>query len=306
MKNTILLFCLVFTSLFGQSQVMRSEVYDFSVGDYFGLEHKASTSSLPLLVVRNEMFHIISKVLSVTSDSVTYIAERQTYIPALPNGSGGSYPSSYSIDTITFSHVQLNSPYSPAIWDSVFGNNMQRFFESDTNDCYNPLDTLIPSPLCINNSGVAAHFGMFVNVNSMDSCGMEPYFSEYFAYSHAGGPYGGMSCPGDPTVPQYYISLKYVDHVGVACGEFPSFFVGVGENEQIQLTLFPNPTRGKLSLQGIEQIVACEVFTAEGKNVSDNITWNGIDVDVTKLSSGSYILKVIDASNKIGVARFVK
>jgi hypothetical protein len=97
-----------------------------------------------------------------------------------------------------------------------------------------------------------------------------------------------------------------VDHNGIACGTFPCFFVGVEENKQIQLTLFPNPTRGRLSLQGLEQIVACEVFTAEGKNVTDNITWNGMEVDVTKLSSGSYILKVMDASNKIGVARFVK
>jgi hypothetical protein len=306
MKNSILLFCLVFTSLFGQSQVMRSEVYDFSVGDYFGLEHKASTSSLPLLVVRNEMFHIISKVLSVTSDSVTYIAERQTYIPALPNGSGGATAPSYSIDTISFLYKQLNSPFSPLISGHTFGNSLNVFYENPTNECYNPYDSLIPSPLCINNSGQAINFGMEPYFNDSDTCAFEPYVSSYIAYSHAGGPYGGMSCQGDPTVPQYYISLKYVDHNGIACGTFPCFFVGVEENKQIQLTLFPNPTRGRLSLQGLEQIVACEVFTAEGKNVTDNITWNGMEVDVTKLSSGSYILKVMDASNKIGVARFVK
>lgn len=306
MKNLFFFLFGIAISFSSTAQLMRSEVYDFSVGDYFGLEHKSAYNGSPLYTVRHQMFHILSKQLSVTADSVNYIAERQTYIPALPNGSGGATAPSYSIDTISFLYKQLNSPFSPLISGHTFGNSLNVFYENPTNECYNPYDSLIPSPLCINNSGQAINFGMEPYFNDSDTCAFEPYVSSYIAYSHAGGPYGGMSCPGDPTVPQYYISLKYVDHNGVSCGTFPSFFVGVAENEQFQLTIFPNPTRGKLSLQGIKQIVACEVFTAEGKNVSDNITWNGIEVDVTKLSSGSFVLKVIDASNKIGVARFVK
>jgi hypothetical protein len=165
---------------------------------------------------------------------------------------------------------------------------------------------LIPSPLCINNSGQAAHFGMVVNVNSMDSCLLEPIVSDYVAYSHAGGPYGGQQCPGDPTIPAYSIDLIYVDHDGVTCGVFPSFFLGELENNQIQISIFPNPTAGKFSIQGIENILACEVFTTEGKNVSEKISWVGQEVDVSNLLSGSYLLKVTDAAKKNGVIRFLK
>lgn len=305
MKKHLLISLLFFISYFGSAQLMRSEVYDFSVGDYFGLEHKANPVGFSSMIsVRYQMFHILTKQVSVTTDSVTYTAQRQTYTPALPDGSGGAIPSSYDLDTISFIHKNLNMPFSPDIWDDVFGNSVTHFWDSDTNDCYLSLDTLIPSPLCINNSGQANHFGM--HISNMDSCELEPLISDYYAYSHAGGPYGGKERPGDPMEQHFLVKLFYVVHEGVECGQFPDFFLNVTENQLLHLRAFPNPVQDKLIIQGVYEICTSMVVSSEGKTVSDDLIRNGNELDVSRLKSGVYFLKITDQSGNFGVLRFVK
>jgi Secretion system C-terminal sorting domain len=307
MRNLFSFLFVVLFSFCSNAQLMRSEVYDFSVGDYFGLEHKAASgSSSSLLVVRNEMFHVLSKQLSITTDSVVYSVERQTYIPALPNGSGGTYPPIYTVDTITILHTQLNSPFSAGISDHVFGNILYMFYEDPTNECYSPFDTLIPSPLCINNSGQAVSFGMNPNLNGSDTCAIEPYISSYIAYSHAGGPYGGMECPGDLTVSQYLIHLKFVNHNGVACGEFPGFFVGLEDFTTLELALYPNPSETNLVIEGISSIATLILISSDGKDITRDVSWNQLTVNVEQLSSGIYYLLVSDPTGKCGTIRFTK
>lgn len=305
MKNLFLISIFSVSTLVGFSQLMRSEVYDFSVGNYYGLEFRANTSgSSNMHTYRYQLFHILSKQLSVTTDSVTYLAQRQTYIPPLPNGSGGSFPSSYSIDTITFMHSYLNLAYSPGIWDKVFGNTVSHFWEGDTSGCYNLLDTLIPSPLCINNSGQANHFGM--HIDNMDSCSIEPLISDYYAYSHAGGPYGGKQNPGDPTFQNLLVGLFFVVHNGVECGELPDFFLNTGENKQLLLSVYPNPAVDEILITGISGIKTCAIFTTEGKSVSSRISWKDNVVEVSKLSPGTYFLQLEDISGKSGMVKFIK
>ncbi len=298
-------FIFLLLSFFGTSQLMRSEVYDFSVGNYYGLEFRANVSgSFNMYTVRYQMFHILSKQLSATTDSVTYTAQRQTYIPPLPNGTGGSTPSSYDIDTITFMHESLNAVYSPNTWDQVFGNTASQFWDSDTNECYTSLDTLIPSPLCFSNSGQAYHFGM--HINNMDSCSLEPLISDYYAYSNAGGPYGGVQNPGDPTFQNYLVELFYVVHNGIACGQFPDFFLNAGENKQLLLKVYPNPAVDELIITGISGIKNCTILTAEGKLVGAPISWKDNVVEVSELSPGIYFLQLEDHAGKSGIVKFMK
>lgn len=306
MKNLFLISIFSVSSFVGFSQLMRSEVYDFSVGNYYGLKFRANASgSTTMYTVRYQLFHILSKQLSITTDSVTYMAERQTYIPPLPNGSGGSFPSSYSIDTITFMHQSLNMAYSPDMFDYVFGNTVSHFWDSNTNECYTALDTLIPSPLCINNSGQANHFGMHLNI--MDSCPtIEPYISDYYAYSHAGGPYGGKQNPGDPSVASFLVELFFVVHNGVECGQFPDFFLNTGENKQLLLSVYPNPAVDELTISGISEIKTCAIFTAEGKSASSHVSWKGNVVEVSALSPGAYFLRLEDISGRSGMVKFIK
>ncbi len=284
---------------------MRSEVYDFTVGDYFGLENKATVPNSGMITVGYQMMHILAKQLSVTGDSVTYLAQRQTYIPALPNGSGGGTPPSYSIDTFAFMHRDLNTPFSPEIWEDVFGNNVTHFWDSDTNECYNSLDTLIPSPWCFNNSGQAYHFGM--HINDMDSCGsIEPLISDYYAYSHAGGPYGGKERPGDPTEQSFLVELFYVTHMGLECGQFPDFFLGLEQYDQLLIEVFPNPVCDKLTVQGVESIQRFSVTSLDGKMIDGLTLENDTVIDVTNLHNGIYFLHMKDYNGRNGTVRFVK
>lgn len=304
MKNLLLSSILLFSSI-SFSQLMRSEVYDFSVGDYFGLKNKATYQGMGMLTVRYQMFHILTKQLSVTGDSVTYSAQRQSYFPPLPSGSGGITPPSYSVDTFAFIHTNLNTPYSPAIWDHVFGNYATWFWESDTTGCYSSVDTIIPSPWCFNNSGQAYHFGM--HIGNMDSCiTIEPFISDYYAYSHAGGPYGGKECPGDPSVPSFWVELFYVVHNGVECGQFPDFFLGLEDYNRLSLEVYPNPVDDKLTIRGVESIQSFLITSSDGKMIGGVTLENNNIIDVAHLKKGIYFLHLKDFSGRNGTIRFVK
>lgn len=304
MKNQLLCSFFALVSAFSSAQLMRSEVYDFSVGNYYGLSFTASDLT-NTYTVKYQMFRILTKQYYSTGDSVTYTAQRQTYIPSLPNGSGGGTPSSYAMDTVSFSHTSLSLPYSPDMPDLVFGNQTTYFWDNDTNACYNPLDTIIPSPLCITNSGQEAHFGMFIHI--MDSCsGIEPLISEYHAYSNAGGPYGGMQNPGDPTYSNYLNELFYVVHNGVECGQFPSFFLNVNDYQELHLEAYPNPVQNNLTITGVNSFKSVVLYSSDGKIVNSNLSWNAHVLDVSSLDTGFYFLKITDETGKSGLVRFVK
>ncbi|MNU85737.1 hypothetical protein D3C71_754830 [compost metagenome] len=305
MKNLLLSsILLLWQSSF--SQLMRSEVYDFTVGDYFGLENKATSQGTgTMTTVRYQMMHILTKQLSVTGDSVTYSAQRQNYIPALPNGSGGGFPPSYSIDTFTFMHEQLNTPYSPEIWDHVFGNTATHFWDSDTNECYNSLDTLIPSPWCFNNSGQANHFGM--HIDNTDSCiSIEPFISDYYAYSHAGGPYGGFEQPGDPLYSSYLVDLFYVSHNGVECGQFPDFFLGTSELSAPTISIYPNPASNVLNLGGLKIQSTARICELNGVVLRDEIPVIDNQINIDFLQPGFYLLDLQGENSISFVQRFSK
>lgn len=283
---------------------MRSEVYDFTVGDYFGLNNSASHQSMGMITYRYQMIHILTKQLSPTGDVVNYSAQRQTYFPPLPNGSGGITPPSYSVDTFAFTHTNLNSPYSPTPSDHVFGNYATWFWESDSTGCYNSVDTLTPSPWCFNNSGQVYHFGM--HPDNMDSCDLEPLISDYRVYSHAGGPYGGKQRPGDPTEQSFLVNLFYVVHNGVECGEFPEFFLGLEDYNRLSLEVYPNPVDNKLTIRGVESIQSFLVTSSDGKMMGGVALENNNIIDVTHLKKGIYFLHLNDFSGRNGTIRFVK
>jgi hypothetical protein len=62
----------------------------------------------------------------------------------------------------------------------------------------------------------------------------------------------------------------------------------------------------KLHVQGVEAIQSFLILTADGKLAPQNLSLQGMDVDVSQLSSGFYLLQITDVSGKIGVVRFVK
>lgn len=87
--------------------------------------------------------------------------------------------------------------------------------------------------------------------------------------------------------------------------EFGSPSLGV-EDSNIALEdfkLYPNPVRNILNIQLEEHLEKVEVFSIQGQKVLENTNSN---VNVSKLSSGMYLLKVYTKEGKVGVKRFIK
>lgn len=301
MKKLLPLFSFFFVSTISYSQLLRSEVYDFSVGDYYGIRHVSNNAGqFNDVNWKMQMFHILEKQVSVGGDTVVYSAQRQTYFPPI----NGSNPS-LQIDTFQFSHVNLTATYSPTDTDLTFGNALERFWYNDTTSCYSQLVSTSSSAFCPSVINQVFDYGMQINV--VDSCNsIEPFVSDYEVFSHAGGPYGGKSNPGEPTYVKNLIYLDYVNHDGVECGGFPSYFLNVDHEDLLKLSVSPNPCADNLSVNGIEAIKSFTIVTSEGRMV-DGVTLDSLtNLDVSKLTSGIYFLRLTNNRDKSGIVRFVK
>lgn len=301
-KSLIFLFCLfVFNGSY--SQLLRSEVYDFSIGDYYEIEHVSNQSGqLNDVVWKVQMYHILSKQLSLGGDTVTYSAQRQTYFPSIQ----GSTPS-LEIDTIQFSHFNLNAFYSPTDYDLIFGNSFGTFWYDDTTGCYTQFTSLSNSNFC---PGVInQQFNYRMEISDWSSCISSQsllFLSDYKVYSHAGGPYGGKYFNEDPNFVKQLIQLNYVNHNGIECGSFPQYFLNLEEENQLNISISPNPCADQFSVTGIEAIKSFSIATSEGRIV-DNVTLDALNhFDVSKLTSGIYFLRLIDNQDKSGIVSFIR
>ncbi|MGV3612838.1 MAG: T9SS type A sorting domain-containing protein [Fluviicola sp.] len=303
MKKLLTVLLAFFALHMSYSQLLRSEIYDFSIGDYYEIEHISNQSGQSNDVTwKLQTFHILGKQVSVGGDTVTYSAQRQTYFPSIQ----GSSPS-LEIDTVQFSHVNLNAIYSPTDNDLTFGNSLGTFWYDDTTGCYTQFTSLSNSSFC---SGVISQqFNYRMEFNDWSSCisSQSPLFvSDYKVYSHAGGPYGGKDDPGEPNYVKQLIHLNYVNHNGIECGNFPNYFLGVEELNQLTVSVSPNPAMDKLSVSGVEVIKAFSVTTSEGR-IMNNVSLDTMNnLDVSKLTNGIYFLHLTDQQGRIGMISFVK
>ncbi|MDR0801104.1 T9SS type A sorting domain-containing protein [Fluviicola sp.] len=306
MKNLLTLVLSSFAFTVSYSQLLRGEIYDFSIGDYYGIHHVESNNQPGSAVTwQIQMFHILEKQLSDDGDSVIYSAQRQTYMPQL----GPGQTPSLQIDTFQFSHFHLNSFYSPTDLDLIFGNQPQiiMFWFDDTTGCYSQPTTLSDSDFCPSIISQSFSYGMQIDP-SMGNCamiyGIEPYISDYTVFSHAGGPYGGKQNSGDWDL--HRIHLVYVNHNGTECGYFPSYFLNLEEANPLKISVSPNPCIDNISVNGIEAVKSFVLSTSEGR-IMDNVTLNSLtDFDVSKLATGIYFLHVTDNQDKSGIVRFIK
>ena len=83
-----------------------------------------------------------------------------------------------------------------------------------------------------------------------------------------------------------------------------SLVVSIDENQELTLSVFPNPVSTFFTLEGVN-LGTAEIMNAEGKIVR-SISLNYIStIDVSELTNGVYIIKVT-SDNKVGFTRFVK
>ena len=57
----------------------------------------------------------------------------------------------------------------------------------------------------------------------------------------------------------------------------------------MQIFVFPNPVSHTLNIQGVDENTLLEVYNLTGKSV---IKDKGIELDVTSLNQGTYILRI--------------
>lgn len=313
MKNRLIIFVFFLISYSGFSQLMRSDVYDFSVGDVFVLRfkyHVTGNNSPGTIDVRHELFRILQSSYLNNSTEVIYQAQRQTYIPPLSNGNGSGTPSVFFIDTVNFSHLNLNEPYEIDDNDSPFGISFIMPFTTPYPESCSVRDSLLDNYQdCQNNLLSKFDFGVSFYYDGICNPS-ETMVSQYSVIEGLGGPYGEWHYDylygQDPTSNYGGLVLDYYYKNGVHCGLFPDFFLNVDEQNKLQFSVFPNPAKDKLYVQGVEAIQSFVILTADGKLVSQNLTLQGMDIDVSQLSSGFYLLQITNDSGKIGVVRFVK
>jgi hypothetical protein len=82
-----------------------------------------------------------------------------------------------------------------------------------------------------------------------------------------------------------------------AVGDEPD---GIFEMAFEKLSVFPNPAKDVINIEGISKRTAIEIYALNGTKVSETISDNG-KVDITNLPSGLFIVK---SGNKI--ARILK
>ncbi|TYA58207.1 endonuclease [Formosa maritima] len=85
---------------------------------------------------------------------------------------------------------------------------------------------------------------------------------------------------------------------GNMVGETWSENLGVVESEELQVSLFPNPTNGRLNINGIMSETKIEVFSVEGRNLMSQFALNNTYIDLN-FTSGLYLIKLTSEGKSV-------
>ncbi|MNK24813.1 Beta-agarase D precursor [compost metagenome] len=290
----------------GFSQLLRKDVYDFSVGDIYSIRYKWHQGSNNFTGnVRYIMCRILEKEYNSDSSQVSYFAQRQTYIPPLPLGNGTGSAPEFHIDSVTFSYTQLLMDYRTDYNEFGFGSAGPLMLNNYGFTC-TILDSSYTVGYC--NSFNNNRFNFGIVINNPDSCSVEVPISHYYVGEKIGGPYGEWHYAGgaDPTANYWGTFLDYYYKDGEACGVFPEYFLGIEEYEVKQFKVYPVPASEILHIDGDVKIERIELIDLTNKVLlkTDNLTDKRIDIN--SLPSGVYLLRVFKGAGKYENHRVVK
>ena len=154
----------------------------------------------------------------------------------------------------------------------------------------------------------------------------------YLYQDNVGGPYGGAQSAnqatntleiskylgsgtnGDPfssnwlykdTLDDIFIYNTYLSDADVAALAVDGGAVlGVDDNNfNRSFRIYPNPTSSILNIQMVNDFEEAEVYNLQGQKL---LTSNTKNIDVTNLSSGVYIVKVLSTTGSSASKRFIK
>lgn len=84
--------------------------------------------------------------------------------------------------------------------------------------------------------------------------------------------------------------------------------IALGENNEVKITIFPNPAKSNLTIRGLSGNTEIRVLGLDGKLVFKTNTINEAvkNVNVSALSSGTYLIKVYKSQVEVYASKFVK
>jgi hypothetical protein len=98
-------------------------------------------------------------------------------------------------------------------------------------------------------------------------------------------------------------SLNYIDDLTLTTASKGNLDEEPSTTDSRHLTLYPNPTTGRLTVEADEEVIRVDVFDYTGRNVA---TFQGqTTLDLSRLASGLYTLRVT-LPERIEVRRVVK
>jgi hypothetical protein len=81
--------------------------------------------------------------------------------------------------------------------------------------------------------------------------------------------------------------------------------LGIDQTGETSYSVYPNPVENQFVINNGEQIARIELFQMDGKQIK-SVIYNGSTVDISDLSSGIYMLKLVDKNNQTSVKKIVK
>ncbi|MEZ4720461.1 MAG: T9SS type A sorting domain-containing protein [Flavobacteriales bacterium] len=177
------------------------------------------------------------------------------------------------------------------------GTYMVTVNDNDT-DSYE-LEVIIVEPAAMSITGAvqnATDAGGDGKIDITVGGGVAPYVYSWI------GPNGFTSTAADPIgldSGEYIVTAMDINGCSIMDTFTIGVAVGVNELNREAFTLFPNPASQKINVTGIEQIKSVIVYDLIGnKVVTLNPRQSTVDIDVTGLSNGTYMVEVISGNDK--------
>ncbi|PCI96119.1 MAG: hypothetical protein COB15_11375 [Flavobacteriales bacterium] len=259
---SVSLFC---NGLFAQQASLKSEIYDFDIGDIFHFVSESLTTSFQTNRTRTD-FEVIDKYYSITGDTVYYVRDV----------SFGSKPASNSLWTYsTYIDTAQYSNLADTIIPYVSNSGLNVSVISDTNFCHGRIkNRLTFHPIEYTESWTYVVGCGYVSHSYSSSQSQTSAYSFHLVYYKKGIEEWGIQNP-----------------------------TSIDENElnKLRLEVFPNPTSDYLSFNSQEFINANVTITSiEGKNVLNmKIVNDNTTIDLSNLTKGVYVLNIYNASQSI-------
>ena len=78
---------------------------------------------------------------------------------------------------------------------------------------------------------------------------------------------------------------------------------GVSDSNSVSFSIYPNPTNSILNIKTDEKISKIDVYNLQGQRIK---TLKNKQINIQKLSSGIYIIKITTTDKKVGIRRIIK